>query len=173
MLLKRIYSFVWEGRWIFSQQVGGSRDRCMSNSITFPYASVGFSRADFLGIYVDPPADLHESCLTIIIGVRTLSFNQSAYPTEISYLLRMLRHQILIPSFNLVYRKGPKVPLTYWIWLKHTLLPPIGSKIPSTLFFGLKMLLTYWIWLKATLLPPIEPKTTLSIFDPLVEGGYF
>ncbi|KAK6783584.1 hypothetical protein RDI58_017038 [Solanum bulbocastanum] len=53
------------------------RDRCMSNSNTFPNASVGFSRADFICTCADQPADLQVSFLTIIF----------AYPTEISYLL--------------------------------------------------------------------------------------
>uniref|UniRef100_A0A0V0H3L2 Putative ovule protein n=1 Tax=Solanum chacoense TaxID=4108 RepID=A0A0V0H3L2_SOLCH len=81
----------------------------MSNSNTFPYASVGFSRGDFVGTCADQPADLHVSCLTIIF----------AYPTEISYLLCMLLHQLLCLLVNshsillLVFGEGPKISLTY------------------------------------------------------------
>lgn len=80
----------------------------MSNSNTFPYASVGFSRADFVGTCADQPADLHVSCLTIIF----------AYPTEISYLLCMLLHQLLCLLVNshsiLLFglRRRTKMPLT-------------------------------------------------------------
>ena len=65
-----------KGSIVLSEKVSkflsaSGRDWCMSNSNTSPYASVGFSGADFSGTCVDSPADLHVSCLTIIFAYPT------------------------------------------------------------------------------------------------------